>query len=142
MIKQILQDKIRHEDCGKHCKTIYLLECFSQRIHIKEDILYKIEELANNEYSSEDEEKHKKTFNKYGPKDCDNFMCHAPYVLRALVERENVKESMYEEISELVDHKWYLSQKLGKEVSDWNEVITDWIKLGFAEEFRKRYPPD
>lgn len=140
-----LREKLVHEDCDRkskkeQCKTVYLLLCLAEEISLKEKILEKIKERAEKEYTSEDYAKHKETFVLYGPKDCDNpnKLCHAPYVLRALREEKHISEDEFEQLSAMIDHKYFLSKENGREIS-LNDASIDWKNSGLAEKFRKEY---
>ncbi len=133
-----LQEKIQHEGCGICCETIYLLERLCKWRELKDFIFKKIEERSQKEFVREGEVEHKETFKRYGAKDCTKFDCHAPYVLRALIEEEKINDDYFEQIKAINDHRYYLGQKLGREV-EWNEVAIDWVNNGFAKKFREEY---
>ena len=42
------------------------------------------------------------------------------------------------QVEHILKHKWYLSQKFGREAS-MNEVMTSWNEDGFAEMFRRTF---
>ena len=135
-----LQERIQHEGCGRRCETVYLLEKFCELRHIQDMIFSKIEERSREEFVHENEENHAATFKKYGPKDCTNYNCHAPYVMKALIEEEKISDDCFEQIKEMNDHKYYLGINLWREIreDEWNFVALDFIKNGFAAKFREK----
>jgi hypothetical protein len=134
-----LQQKIRCNGCGKVCETVYLLERLCEFRNVEEYIFNKIDDRSKKEFVVEDESRHKENFRKYGSiKDCTNYNCLAPYVLRAFIEEEHLSDDVFEQIKEMNDHKYYMGQKFNREFS-WNEVVEDWVKNGYAFKFRKEY---
>ncbi len=136
-----LREKIQHEGCGKRCETVYLLEKVCEWRHLQEIIFNKISERSKEEFVHESEAEHAVTFKKYGPKDCTNYNCHAPDVMKTLIEEEKISDDYFEQIKEMNDHKYYLGINLGREINEaeWDFVALDFIKNGFAAKFREGY---
>ena len=137
-----LDEKIKHNGCGRCCEAKYLLKKFCEWKYLEEYIFDKIEERSKEEFVHERPEHHMLTFKKYGAKDCTNYECHTPYVMRALLEEEKINYDTFAQIKEMNDHKYYMGQKLSREIreDEWNAVALDFINNGFAEKFRKEHP--
>lgn len=66
----------------------------------------------------------------------DDFFMHHAESWR----KKKMEEDMRQQKEEIMKHKWFLSEKLGYDVGN-TEAALDWIKCGFAEQWRNRSGP-